>query len=115
MVKCGTKVIGFQVKERIWNGPEPSRHLTQKVHDIPIESLCRFDRGQVADVGIGQEFGAMNVCAQVLAVPVNDKRVGVPKEDKRGCCDPVEPVADATPRHHGIELPLIGFQPHRFG
>ena len=35
---------------------------------MPIESLCRFDQGQVADVGIGQEFGALNVCAQVLAL-----------------------------------------------
>jgi hypothetical protein len=37
--------------------------VAQKVHDIPIESLWGFDRGQVADTGIGQEFGALNVCA----------------------------------------------------
>jgi hypothetical protein len=69
----------------------------------------------VANAGIGQEFGASNVCAQVLAVPVRDKRIGVAMEDKRGCCDLVEPMADAFPRYHGTELPLVGFYPHRFG
>jgi hypothetical protein len=92
-----------------------SLRLSQKIHDIPIESLWRFDRGQVADAGIGQEFGALNVCAQVLTVSVRDKRIGVPVEDKRGGSDLVEPGTDATPSHHGTELPLIGFQPHRLG